>query len=357
MGNPTQFSLEGRAASGAHGSDVALSRLKLIAGTSGDHPAPSALRVIETLSHAAPRASADLAAIRRAYNESRRALLAPLETVDSIIQIRPCGGVPPLTVIRPRGNPEGQKIPAILYLHGGGWTLGGLETYAPFCRQLANITGCAVIWVEYRLAPEHPFPAAYDDTRNALSWVHQNADWLGVDRSHIAIGGDSAGGNLAAVTALALRDSAAIPLWFQLLIYPCLDLTAAAPSHKTFAEGYLLTAELYRWYRRNYLGHNAHAEDWRLSPLFADTQKGVAPAVILYAGFDPLRDEAEAYAIRLNDDQVPVEQIYFPGMIHGFITMGAAIPAAHVAITRIAMAIRKLTAANEDISLARLIQR
>jgi acetyl esterase len=197
--------------------------------------------------------------------------------------------------------------------------------------------------VNYRLAPEHPFPAALEDTWNALDWIAANADWIGIDKDQIAIAGDSAGGNLAAVTAIAARDgSIAFKPQFQLLIYPGLDLTASQPSHAEFAEGYLLTRDLYAWYRQNYVGSFPDPTDWHLSPLFAEELRGVAPAIVLYAGFDPLRDEAVVYSARLLDAGVGVKPIFFPGMIHGFLTMGKVIPAANVAIRRIADAIDEL---------------
>jgi acetyl esterase len=192
------------------------------------------------------------------------------------------------------------------------------------------------------LAPEHPFPAAIEDAFAALEWVSANAAELGIDKSQIAVGGDSAGGNLAAVAALAARDGLieAAPQ-FQLLIYPCLDMTASQPSHAELASGYLLTREIYAWYRGLYTGGVADLSDWRLSPLFAPSLRDVAPAIVLYAGFDPLRDEALLYCSRLVDAGVAVEPIFYPGMIHGFLTMGGAIPAANDAVRRIAIAIRK----------------
>ena len=243
---------------------------------------------------------------------------------------------PRLTIIRPRQFKRGGKLPALVFLHGGGWTLGSLATYEPFCRQLANACGLILIWVEYRLAPEAPFPAAYDDTMAAWRWVQKNHLELGIDPSRIMIGGDSAGGNLAAVTAQALRSETGIQPWRQILLYPCLDMSASLASHRKFAQGYLLTAPLYAWYRSNYAGDATGRDDWRLSPLFAEDVSGLPPTVILYAGFDPLRDEAAAYTMKLTLAGVRVEPLYFADMIHGFLTMGGAIPAAGAAINRIA---------------------
>jgi acetyl esterase len=298
-------------------------------------PHPDALRVIEALTHSRPPRDADMAAIRRHHRESRRPFLAALEPVERIFHIAGAG-LPQLTVIRPLGFRPDDAAAAILYLHGGGWTVGSLETYEPFLRALSNATQAVVIWLEYSLAPEHPFPAAYDEASAALYWMRDNAARLGIDPNRISIGGDSAGANIAAVLALAERKAQRQqPLAQQLLFYPCLDLTASQPSHETFAEGYLLTAPLYGWYRRNYLGGLANPAHWRLSPLFADDLSGLPPTTILYAGFDPLRDEAAAYALKLTVAQVDVETLYFPDMIHGFLTMGGAISAAGTAVRRI----------------------
>ncbi len=198
----------------------------LIAGASSHGPAPEALRVIERLSHSGPRPKPDIAEVRRCYKDSRRPLLAPLADVESVVHVRSGPhNSPPLWIIRPAGFTPGLARPGLVYLHGGGWTVGDFETYEPFCRQLANALGAVIVFVEYRLAPEHPFPAAYEDARIALQWVVRNSAWLGIDPARVGIGGDSAGGNLAAAIALEERD-ASTRLWLQLLLYPCLDLTA-----------------------------------------------------------------------------------------------------------------------------------
>lgn len=317
--------------------------LKVVEGVQKVGPAPAALRVIEQLSQSV-LPSGDIEVVRRRYENSRRPLLAPLEEVDSTFQVCPrFGDGPSVHVIRPRGSASNRSAPAIVYLHGGGWTVGTFEIYEPLCRQLANATGSVVIWVRYRLAPEHPFPAAFDDTRAALRWVHDNHRWLGIDPARIGIAGDSAGGNLAAATCLAERDAGTLfQPRFQILLYPCLDMGACLPSHHEFSQGYLLTFELYKWYRENYLGDHPKPQHWRLSPLFAHDVSGLPPTVVLYAGFDPLRDEAAHYAARLRESGVPVESLYFPDMIHGFMTMGGAIPVADAAVRRVADALERL---------------
>jgi acetyl esterase len=310
-----------------------------------DAPHPSAQQVIEILGASAPPAGVEIAAVRRRYNLNRRQFLPEMEPVESVFHLLPSErGVPRLTIIRPRNFRQDEPLPAIVFLHGGGWTLGSLATYEPFCRKLANVTGQIVIWVEYRLAPEAPYPAALDDTLAAWRWVQKHYRELGADPARISIGGDSAGGNLAAVAALVLRGEMGIQPWRQVLLYPCLDMSASLSSHRKLAEGYLLTAPLYAWYRDNYAA-DANRDDWRLSPLFAEDFSHLPPTIMLYAGFDPLRDEAAAYLLKLTLANVPVESLYFADMIHGFLTMGGAIPAAEVALGRIADAFAALKAA------------
>ncbi len=311
--------------------------------TGPDEPHPTAQRVIELLGNTLAPPDADIRAVRHRYNLNRRQFLAEMQPVESVFHILPAErGAPRLTVIRPRKFRQGDPLPAIVYLHGGGWVLGSLATYEPFCRALANATGQIVIWVEYRLAPEAPYPAALNDTLAAWRWVQQNYRELGADPARISIGGDSAGGNLAAAAALVLRDQTGIQPWRQLLLYPCLDMSASLASHRKLADGYLLTAPLYAWYRDQYAPAGVARDDWRLSPLFADDLARLPPTVLLYAGFDPLRDEAAAYAMKLTLAGVPVEPLYFADMIHGFLTMGGVIPAAGAATARIADALAAL---------------
>ncbi len=317
-------------------------------------PSPAAMRVIEQLRGFTAGTGSDPDEMRLRYAESRRPFLPELDSVGDILSLERTAERPPLTIFRPSEAQSGQ-IPALLYLHGGGWTVGSLDTYEPFCRKLANATGCAVIWVEYRLAPEHPFPAPYLDIRDAYRWILSEGEKLGLDTGRIGVAGDSSGGNLAAVLCLAERDDATAPLpWLQVLIYPCLDMTASLDSHKLFATGYGLTGQTYRWYRENYAGGITKPGQWRLSPLRAYNLAGLPPTVMLYAGFDILRDEAAAYADRLEAAEVPVERLYFPDMIHGFITLGGAIPAAETAIHRIGAGLRRLTQSGLPASLGHL---
>jgi acetyl esterase len=310
-----------------------------------DTPQPhsTALRVIEALTAERAPSRTNLAALRAHHAKSRRRFLAPLQPVHSVFHIHGARGVPRLTVIRPQQYENAKKLPAFVFLHGGGWTLGAFETYAPLCRELANATASIVIWADYRLAPEHPFPAAFDDARATLRWVHDNALRLGVDESQVMLGGDSAGGNLAAAVSLAeVYERSPYRPWRQILLYPCLDMTASMPSHRKLSDGYLLTADLYRWFRANYAGHVPHPTHWRLSPLFAPDFNGLPPTVLLYAGFDPLCDEAVVYGVKLALADVAIETIFQPDMIHGFLTMGGAIPEAGKAVHRIAKALDAL---------------
>ena len=313
-------------------------------------PHPTAQRVIEILGDSVPPPpDAPIRVVRHRYNLNRRQFLTELEPVESVFHIVPATrGVPRLTVIRPHNFRQYESLPAIVYLHGGGWTLGSLATYEPFCRALANATGQIVIWVEYRLAPEAPYPAALDDTLAAWRWIQDNYREFGADPARISIGGDSSGGNLAAVAALVLRGQTGIQPWRQLLLYPCLDMSASLSSHRKLASGYLLNAAFYAWYRDNYAPPGVARDSWRLSPLFADDLAHLPPAIMLYAGFDPLRDEAAAYVMKLTLAGVPVEPLYFADMIHGFLTMGGAIPAAQTAIARIADAFAALDGSRQS---------
>ncbi len=303
---------------------------------------PRARRLIPKLTFAGDVAGLDPVQARRAYNISRKQYVWPLETVGNITAVaRSHDGTPALRLFRPQRSPA--EVPdTYIFFHGGGWTLGDLFTYEPLCRRLANQLDTNIIWVEYRLAPEHPFPAALDDAVAATHWVFKHTKNLALDPRRISLIGDSAGANIAAVLALLNRRvEYGWKFARQILVYPCLDLTASYPSHRELGEGYLLTRELYGWYRKNYIG-DRDPTDWRVSPLFASGLKDVVPAVILRAGFDPLRDEATAYAQRLRLAGVPVHEIFFPEMLHGFLNMGAILPQADSAVQQIRRAIHRL---------------
>jgi acetyl esterase len=227
----------------------------------------------------------------------------------------------------PRAHGWADPLPALLYFHGGGFTVGSVDTHDRVCRMLARDGGCAVLSVDYRLAPEHRFPAAVDDAFDALAWLRASHGALGIDAGRIAVGGDSAGGTLAAACAIAERD-AGRPLSLQLLIYPGLAARQDSASHREFAEGFLLDADLVRWFFGNYLRSDADRDDWRFAPLVHPRLGGSAPAWIAHAGCDPLRDEGRAYAARLREAGVPVDEREYQGMIHGFFQHGGFVPAA-----------------------------
>ena len=308
-----------------------------------DVPHSTAQRVMEILADG-KKDGLGLAAMRRHYNISRRQFLGEaVEPVESVFHIFPAErGVPRLTIIRPQGFRTGDRLPALVFMHGGGWTLGSLATYEPFCRQLANACNMIVIWVEYRLAPEAPFPAAYDDTLAAWRWVGTNYAELGADPARIMIGGDSAGGNLAAAAALRLRADMGIQPWRQILLYPCLDLSASQPSHRKFAEGYLLTAPLSCLVSQQLSRGSAYG---RLASFTAFCRRSVRPAA-RHSALCRFRSAARRSGRLCHEADaggcVSVETLYFADMIHGFLTMGGAIPAAHAAVARIADALSTL---------------
>jgi acetyl esterase len=214
----------------------------------------------------------------------------------------------------------GGPHPMLVYYHGGGFTYGDLETHDGVCRMLCRHAGAHILAVDYRLAPEHPFPAAVEDARAALGWAHENAAALGADPGRVGVGGDSAGGNLAAVVAqLAGHDDGPAPV-LQLLIYPATDFTTRRRSRDLFGEGFLLSDPEMDWFECNYLGpERAAASDPRASPLLADDLSGLAPALVVTAAFDPLRDEGEEYARALQRAGTQATLRRFPGFIHAFI--------------------------------------
>jgi acetyl esterase len=216
-------------------------------------------------------------------------------------------------------------LPGLVFFHGGGWVIGDLDSHDDLCRDLAAQAHCAVLAVDYRLAPEHRFPAAADDAIAATGWVQTHAAELGIDVRRLAVGGDSAGGNLAAVSALASRD-AGRPLSAQLLMYPVTDLSRlTGESYTACGEGYGLTAGAMAWFRDHYLADAAAARDWRVSPLLTSDLGRLPPALVVTAEFDVLRSEGEAYARRLADAGMPTELRRYDGMIHGFASMAGAL--------------------------------
>jgi acetyl esterase len=244
-------------------------------------------------------------------------------------------GVP----VRVYGEAEGgSPQPILIWYHGGGWVIGDLDTTDGVARKLANRADALVISVDYRLAPEAPAPAATDDCWAVLEWVAANGATIGGDPARIAVGGDSAGGNISALMAIKARD-AGIPLRLQLLVYPAVDLTMSFPSIDENGEGYLLTKDTMVWFINHYLA-GADPKDPAISPYFVDDVSGVAPAHIITAEFDPLRDEGEAYGERLKDAGVAVSGKRYDGMIHGFYGLGVVTPVADQAIDASGAALR-----------------
>ena len=232
------------------------------------------------------------------------------------------------------------SLPVLMYFHGGGWVIGSVEANDVLCRALSNAAGCIVMSVDYRLAPEHPFPAAVDDAYHATLWAAENAAGIGGDPSRIAVGGDSAGGNLAAVVAQVARDHGKPPLKFQLLIYPVTDAACDTPSYSENADGYLLTRDAMQWFWNHYTRSDADRKNPYASPLRASNFTGLPPALVITAEFDPLRDEGERYADRLRAAGIPVQLTRYDGMIHGFFAMAAMIDQGKQAIQQAAAALR-----------------
>lgn len=278
----------------------------------------------------------------QAYLDQAAALnLAPMHTFppeivrqDMLLELANTGEPEPVAHIEnqsiagPRGEipiriytPMGDgPFPLLVFFHGGGWVVCNLDTHDNVCRNLANAAGCVVVSVDYHLAPEYKFPAAPEDCYVATQWVAANASHLNGDASRIAVGGDSAGGNLAAVVALMACDQGGPPLVFQLLIYPVTDATGSSPSMIENADGYGLTQKDMLWFTNHYLNNEDEQRNPLVSPLLAPNLDGLPPALIITAEYDPLRDEAELYAQCLKDAGVPVTMTRYNGAIHGFVS-------------------------------------
>lgn len=278
-----------------------------------------------------------VAEARRAMEEGAAALFGPVDPVpweDGALP-GPAGPIPVRRYAPPEAGPG-----TLVYFHGGGFVLGSLDSHHGLCARLASRSGCRVLAVDYRLAPEHPFPAAVEDAWAAVEWACRGGP-SGRPQT-VAVGGDSAGGNLAAVCALRARDRG-VPLALQLLIYPVLDASLDTPSYRTFAEGYYLTREGMRWFWDQYLPQGDRLQP-EASPLRARDLGGVAPARVITAGCDVLRDEAEAYAGRLRAAGVEVALSRYEGLIHGFLRMPAVLDRAREALEEAAAAVRRALA-------------
>jgi acetyl esterase len=236
---------------------------------------------------------------------------------------------------------KAQTLPALVFFHGGGFVIGNLDTHDRLCRSLAKASGCAVVSVDYRLAPENKYPAAVDDAYAATQYLAEHGSEFGIDPNRIAVGGDSAGGNLATVISLLARDRGGPKLKFQLLIYPLVDFNDHSPSMLQFGQGdYFLTMEGMDWFKKSYLASEDAAREPSASPINATDFRGLPPAMVIVAGCDPLRDQGEAYARKLQAAGVPVELKRYEGMIHIFLTLAGIIDAGKTAIADAAAAIR-----------------
>jgi acetyl esterase len=283
-----------------------------------------------TMSLAEARA-ADLASIRDSGGAPE-----PVHEIDNL-KINGPGGELALRVYRPARE---RPLPALLYFFGGGWVLGAIDTADGVSRSLASSSGALVVVPGYRLAPEHPFPAAVDDCYAAVRWVAEHADEIGADPARLAVGGDSAGGNLAAGAALRARADGP-GLVGQLLVYPNTDQLADDESMRAADDPFLFNRHSVAWYRQHYLAHPGDAASPLASPLRAESLAGLPPALVITAEYDPLRDQGEAYARRLADDGVQVELSRYPGMAHGFFTMAGTVDASRAAIVQAASRLRE----------------
>jgi acetyl esterase len=242
---------------------------------------------------------------------------------------------------RPASAPADAKLPALVYAHGGGWVFGNLDSHDVLCAQFALEAGIAVFHVDYRLAPEARFPGAFDDVVAALKWVAANGASVGIDPTRLAIGGDSAGGNLAAAVSLWARDHGGPKLLMQLLAYPVTDAVARAESYRHFEDGYGLNAVTMEWFFDHYTPDRTSRDDWRVSPLRAASLAGLPPALVVTAGYDPLRDEGRAYAWRLQQEGTQADLVEFGGMLHGFLSSPMLLHGARRGTTICAAALRE----------------
>jgi len=288
----------------------------------------------------------DVTEARQLFRTSGGLGRMPSTQVDSADQtISGQDGPIPLRIYRPAGTPGSPttELPLVVYFHGGGFVIGDLDSHDPLCRQLAAAIPAVVVSVDYRLAPEHRFPAAVEDAEAATAWAAEHALTLGASPGQLVVAGDSAGGTLAAVVARRARDCGGPPIRLQVLIYPVTDLTGAHPSHQVNGTGYFLTSEMMAWFTANYLVDDVQRSDPDASPLFAHDLAGLPPAHVVTAEFDPLRDEGEAYAERLRQASVPVTTVRYDGMIHGFVSMDAVLDSGARAVDDIVIVIARAT--------------
>ena len=280
----------------------------------------------------------------RAAHMARRAWSGEPAQVQFVEDFSVPGTGGPIPVRVYRHGPDrqdGADRPVLIWFHGGGFVSGSIEGQDPICRLLAVRSGCTVLAVDYRLAPEHPFPAGLDDACAVLAWVTLHGRERGLDSTRVAVGGDSAGANLAAVAVRRARDRGAVMPHFQALVYPVTDATMSHQSYTAFADGHMLTRRHMEWYFAQYLPPGTDPRHPDVSPLFAPSLPGLCPALVMTAEYDPLRDEGEAYAGRLRDAGVEATLSRCPGLVHGFFSMGGIVPAAYRAVCEVAREVRE----------------
>lgn len=279
---------------------------------------------------------------REVYRSSRTAFAPDPPAVAKVTELEGHGSAGPIPMRLYRGHAAADgALPTVVFMHGGGFVIGDMDTHDVLCRWLANGAACQVISVDYRMAPEHPFPGPVDDCADAIRWIHEHAAPLSVDRRRIAVAGDSAGGTLAAVTALMARDGELPALCYQALLYPVLDLALAGGSLDEDYTGFPLSRETLRYFYGHYLASAADAGDWRASPLRVQSLEGVAPALLMTVQHDPLRDQGQRYAQRLDQAGVPLTTLHLNDLMHGFLTMGRMIPAAGSALDIVATCVKQ----------------
>ena len=300
------------------------------------HPDTQRLLDIVRLSGRPPMQTVSVAEARQGFEAARAVLQRPAQDVAAVRDAT-ADGVP----VRLYRASEGGVLPGVLFLHGGGWVVGGLDSHDGVCRRLANLAQCAVLAVDYRMAPEHRFPAAVDDSAAALRWMVAQAGELGIDPARLAVAGDSAGGNLAAVLALMGRDGTAPAVAAQVMFYPATDLTMQSESYRrAMAPGVPLTADTMRWFIDHYAPDPVQRGDWRASPMLASSLAGAPPAFVLTVGQDPLADEGQSYAARLEAEGVRVTSLHLSDQIHGIVTMSRFVEAGELVVEMAAKFLR-----------------
>lgn len=305
---------------------------------------PGAQNVLDLIAEAGrpPFEQLTVADARDAYRNSRKALQP--DPID-IAEVRdftmpgPAGELP-LRLYRGAPVDAGSPQPVLVFFHGGGWVIGDLESHDTICRELAARAGVTVISVDYRLAPEHRFPAAVDDAIAATKWISGHASDLGIDIDRLAVGGDSAGGNLAAVVALHARDNAGPAIRQQVLIYPVTDFDINTKSYQEMSDNPPVRRDTMVWFMDHYVPEMSARTDWRAAPLRATDHSGLPPGFVMTAGYDPLCDEGQAYAKALETARTPCRHVCYEGQIHGFLNMGRVNPQTSEALDEIAGALR-----------------